>query len=32
MTCDESRTYLPAYLDGELDIAETLRVREHLAG
>jgi predicted anti-sigma-YlaC factor YlaD len=31
MKCDEPRIYLPAYLDGELDVAQTLRVREHLA-
>jgi anti-sigma factor RsiW len=31
MNCDESRTYLPAYLDDELDVAESLRVQKHLA-
>jgi anti-sigma factor RsiW len=32
MKCDESRIYLPAYLDDELDVAETLHVQKHLAG
>jgi anti-sigma factor RsiW len=32
MTCDDSRIYLPAYLDDELDVAETLRVQRHLTG
>jgi anti-sigma factor RsiW len=32
MTCDDSRTYLSAYLDEELDVAESLRVQKHLAG
>ena len=32
MTCDDSRTYLSAYLDEELDVAENLRVQKHLAG
>jgi anti-sigma factor RsiW len=31
MTCDDSRTYLPAYLDDELDVAESLRMQKHLA-
>src|SRR5437660_10581500 len=31
MNCDDSRIYLPAYLDDELDVAETLRVQMHLA-
>jgi anti-sigma factor RsiW len=30
MTCDDSLIYLPAYLDDELDIAESLRVQKHL--
>jgi anti-sigma factor RsiW len=30
MNCDDSRTYLPAYLDDELDVAESLRVQKHL--
>jgi len=32
MTCDDSRIYLPAYLDDELDVAETLRIQQHLTG
>ena len=32
MNCDDSRTYLSAYLDEELDVAESLRVQKHLAG
>jgi len=32
MTCDDSHTYLPAYLDEELDVAESLRIQKHLAG
>ena len=32
MTCDDSRTYLSAYLDEELDVAESLRIQKHLAG
>ena len=32
MTCDDSRTYLSAYLDDELDVAESLRIQKHLAG
>jgi anti-sigma factor RsiW len=32
MTCDDSRIYLPAYLDDELDVAQTLRVQRHLTG
>jgi len=30
MNCDDSRTYLPAYLDEELDVADSLRVQKHL--
>jgi len=30
MNCDDSRTYLAAYLDDELDVAESLRVQRHL--
>jgi anti-sigma factor RsiW len=30
MNCDDSRIYLPAYLDDELDVAESLRVQKHL--
>ena len=31
MNCDDSRIYLAAYLDDELDVAESLRVQKHLA-
>ncbi len=31
MKCDDSRIYLPAYLDEELDVAGSLRVQQHLA-
>ena len=31
MNCDDSRIYLPAYLDDELDVAESLRIQKHLA-
>jgi anti-sigma factor RsiW len=31
MNCADSRTYLPAYLDDELDVAESLHVQRHLA-
>jgi anti-sigma factor RsiW len=31
MNCDDSRIYLPAYLDDELDVAGSLRVQKHLA-
>src|ERR1700688_1545890 len=31
MNCDNSRIYLPAYLDDELDVTESLRVQKHLA-
>jgi anti-sigma factor RsiW len=31
MNCDDSRIYLPAYLDEELDVAECLRIQKHLA-
>jgi len=30
MNCDDSRIYLPAYLDEELGVAESLRVQKHL--
>jgi len=30
MRCDHSRVYLPAYLDDELDVVESLRVHRHL--
>ena len=30
MNCDDSLIYLPAYLDDELDVAESLRVQKHL--
>jgi anti-sigma factor RsiW len=30
MNCDDSRVYLAAYLDDELDVAESLRVQKHL--
>src|SRR5438309_8670508 len=30
MNCDDSRIYLPAYLDEELGIAESLRVQNHV--
>src|ERR1700680_4298859 len=30
MNCDDSRIYLPAYLDDELDVAENLRLQKHL--
>jgi anti-sigma factor RsiW len=30
MKCDDSRIYLPAYLDDELDVTESLRVQKHL--
>jgi anti-sigma factor RsiW len=30
MNCDESRVYLNAYLDDELDVAESLRIQKHL--
>jgi anti-sigma factor RsiW len=32
MTCDDSRIYLPAYLDEELDVSDSLRVQKHLGG
>jgi anti-sigma factor RsiW len=32
MTCEDSRIYLPAYLDDELAVAENLRMQKHLAG
>ena len=31
MRCEELRAMLPAYLDGELDVGETLAVERHLA-
>jgi anti-sigma factor RsiW len=31
MNCEDSRIYLPAYLDDELGVAESLRVQSHLA-
>jgi anti-sigma factor RsiW len=31
MNCEDSRIYLPAYLDDELDVAESLHVQKHLA-
>ena len=31
MKCDDSRVYLLAYLDDELDVAESLRVQKHLS-
>jgi anti-sigma factor RsiW len=31
MNCDDSRIYLHAYLDDELDVAESLHVQKHLA-
>jgi len=31
MNCDDSRIYLSAYLDEELDVGESLRVQKHLA-
>jgi anti-sigma factor RsiW len=31
MKCDDSSVYLPAYLDDELDVADSLRVHRHLA-
>jgi anti-sigma factor RsiW len=31
MKCDDSRVYLLAYLDDELDVAESLRIQKHLA-
>ena len=31
MNCDDSRIYLPAYLDEELGVGESLRVQQHLA-
>jgi anti-sigma factor RsiW len=30
MTCDDSRVYLAAYLDDELDVADSLRIQKHL--
>ena len=30
MNCDDSLIYLPAYLDDELDVADSLRVQKHL--
>ena len=31
MTCQDSRIYLSAYLDDELDVPQTLLVQSHLA-
>jgi anti-sigma factor RsiW len=31
MNCEDSRTYLPAYLDDELEVAENVRIQKHLA-
>jgi anti-sigma factor RsiW len=31
MNCDDSNIYLPAYLDDELDVVESLRVQKHLS-
>lgn len=31
MHCEDSRIYLPAYLDDELEVAESLHVQKHLA-
>jgi anti-sigma factor RsiW len=31
MTCEDSRTFLPAYLDNELDVAQSLQIHKHLA-
>jgi anti-sigma factor RsiW len=31
MTCDDSRAYLPAYLDDELGVPESLLVQKHLS-
>jgi anti-sigma factor RsiW len=31
MNCDDSHIYLPAYLDDELDVSDSLRVQKHLA-
>jgi anti-sigma factor RsiW len=31
MNCNDSRIYLPAYLDEELDVSDSLRVQKHLA-
>jgi anti-sigma factor RsiW len=30
MKCDDSRIYLPTYLDEELDVGESLRIQKHL--
>ncbi len=32
MNCNDSRIYLAAYFDDELDVAQSLRVHQHLAG
>ena len=32
MTCEQSRIYLHAFVDGELPVADHLRIEEHLAG
>src|ERR1700685_1705742 len=31
MNCDDSRIYLPAYLDEELSVAESLHIQKHLS-
>ena len=31
MTCEDTRIYLPAYLDNELDVADCVRVQKHLS-
>src|SRR5712692_7324977 len=31
MNCEDSRIYLPAYLDDELEVADNLRMQKHLA-
>ena len=31
MNCDDSRVYLPAYVDDELGVAESLLVQKHLS-
>src|SRR6266404_6424168 len=31
MNCEDSRIYLPAYLDDELEVVENLRMQKHLA-
>jgi anti-sigma factor RsiW len=31
MSCEELRAYLPAYLDNELEVADIIRIEQHLA-